>query len=56
MRFLRRVLNALRCKPRVYNDHRKPGESFCSDCPDHEACMQAYPCWLVKGVSPNAAP
>lgn len=30
------------------DDQRQPGEAFCSDCPDHEGCMQGYPCWLVK--------
>ena len=29
-------------------DERRPGESFCSDCPDHEGCMTGYPCGLVK--------
>lgn len=24
---------------------------FCSDCPDHEACMQGYPCDMVKAVA-----
>jgi len=31
-------------------DMREPGESFCSDCPDHEGCMQGYPCSMVKRV------
>lgn len=32
-------------------DERKPGESFCSTCPDHEGCMQGYPCSMVKRVN-----
>jgi hypothetical protein len=31
-------------------EYREPITStgFCAGCPDHEACMQAYPCSLVK--------
>lgn len=29
-------------------DMREPGEAFCSDCPDHEACASGYPCEFVK--------
>lgn len=36
-------------------DERKPGEAFCADCPDHEACATAYPCSLVKRVARAAA-
>lgn len=32
-------------------DERKPGESFCSDCPDHEACATAWPCDVVKATN-----
>lgn len=32
-------------------DMRQVGEAFCSDCPDHEGCMQAAPCSLVKRVN-----
>lgn len=32
-------------------DEREPGQDFCSDCPDHEACMQGYPCDMVKAVA-----
>lgn len=32
-------------------DMRKPGEAFCSDCPDHEGCMQGVPCSLAKRVN-----
>lgn len=32
-------------------DMREPGESFCSDCPDHEACSMGYPCSLVKRIN-----
>lgn len=31
-------------------DMRLPGESFCSDCPDHEACCTGYPCDMVRRV------
>jgi hypothetical protein len=31
------------------DDQRLPGEAFCADCPDHEGCSQAAPCWLAKG-------
>ena len=32
-------------------DLRKEGEAFCSNCPDHEACMSGYPCSLVLRVN-----
>lgn len=32
-------------------DMRQPGEAFCSDCPDHEGCMQGVPCSLAKRVN-----
>jgi hypothetical protein len=32
------------------DDMRKPGEPFCSECPDHEACMSGYPCWWVQDL------
>lgn len=32
-------------------DMRKPGESFCKDCPDHEGCMSGIPCSLVRRVN-----
>lgn len=32
-------------------DMRKEGEAFCADCPDHEGCMQGYPCSLVKRIN-----
>lgn len=34
-------------------DERVPGEAFCRDCPDHEACMTGWRCDDVKRV--NAA-
>lgn len=30
------------------DDQRKPGEAFCSDCPDHEGCSQGVPCGVAK--------
>lgn len=32
------------------DDMRFPGEAFCADCPDHEACMGGWPCWRVREV------
>ncbi|MGZ4516410.1 MAG: hypothetical protein ACXVXN_00585 [Mycobacteriaceae bacterium] len=32
------------------SDQRKPGEAFCSDCPDHEACAIGYPCHVVQAA------
>ena len=29
-------------------DLREPGEAYCRDCPDPEACFTGYPCGLVK--------
>lgn len=38
-------------KPLDAYDMRKPGEKFCSDCPDHEACSQGYPCHMVLNLN-----
>ena len=35
-------------------DMRLPGESFCADCPDHEACASGYPCDFVRRVDIEA--
>lgn len=32
-------------------DMRLPGESYCADCPDHEACYMGYPCDMVLAVA-----
>lgn len=37
-------------------DMRLPGEAFCADCPDHEACATAYPCDLVRRVATRVTP
>lgn len=37
-------------------DMRLPGEAFCADCPDHEACATAYPCDLVRRVATRPIP
>ena len=35
-------------------DLRQPGEAFCANCPDHEACATAWPCELVQHVDREA--
>lgn len=37
-------------------DMRLPGEAFCADCPDHEACWTAYPCDVVRRVATHFSP
>lgn len=32
-------------------DMRLSGESYCADCPDHEACFTGYPCDMVRRVA-----
>lgn len=46
------MLNRLRVEKcrRMSMDEREPGEAFCANCPDHEACMQNWPCDHVKLV------
>lgn len=37
-------------KNEIIMDMRQPGENYCQDCPDHEACSTGYPCSVVKEV------
>lgn len=30
---------------------RTENKVWCTDCPDHEACSQGYPCDMVKAVA-----
>jgi len=35
-------------------DERKPGEAWCHDCPDHEACATGWRCDDVKEINDHA--